>query len=110
MRVLPKRRVATRWLRLQCHCSRVRLIREPHTRFQLTFRLFTTCRSRAQHGAGMSAPLPGYTFHRPRGKRRDSAALREMTCYLMASARAWDDPAVGGCHSVGITSAVLPRH
>jgi hypothetical protein len=31
----------------------------------------------------MSAPLLIYTFHCLRGKRRVSAALREMTCYLM---------------------------
>ena len=53
---------------------------------QITSWLFTTCRSRAEHGAGMSAPFLIYTFHRLRGKRRVSAALREMTCYLMLRA------------------------
>jgi len=41
---------------------------------RLTSRLFTTCRSRAQHGAGMSAPFPIYTFHRLRGKRATARA------------------------------------
>jgi hypothetical protein len=44
----------------------------------------------------MSAPFHIYTFHRLRGKRRVSAALREMTCYLMASARAWNHPGARG--------------
>ena len=35
---------------------------------QITSRLFTTCRSRAKHGAGMSAPFLIYTFHGLRGK------------------------------------------
>ena len=46
----------------------------------LTSRVFTTCRSRPQGGAGMSAPFLIYTFHRLRGKRRVSAALREIQC------------------------------
>jgi len=37
---------------------------------QLTSRLFTTCRSRAKHGAGMSAPVTIWYFHDPRGKQR----------------------------------------
>jgi hypothetical protein len=36
--------------------------------------LFTTCRSRAKHGAGMSAPFLIYTFHRLRGKRASARA------------------------------------
>ena len=39
-----------------------------------TSRLFTTCRSRAQHGAGMSAPFHIYTFHGLRGKRATARA------------------------------------
>jgi hypothetical protein len=42
--------------------------------FPLTSRLFTTCRSRAQHGAGMSAPFHIYTFHHLRGKRASARA------------------------------------
>ncbi len=41
---------------------------EYEKQLRLTSRLFTTCRSRAQHGAGMSAPFQIYTFHGLRGK------------------------------------------
>ena len=75
----------------------------------LTSRLFTTCRSRAKHGAGMSAPFLIYTFHRLRGKRRVSAALREMTCYLMlrAAPSSWHSETVAARETVAVVGSVL---
>jgi hypothetical protein len=40
----------------------------------------------------MSAPFHIYTFHCLRGKRRVSAALREITCYLQ-----YHEPKVAQC-------------
>jgi hypothetical protein len=55
-----------------------------------TFRLFTTCRSRAKHGAGMSAPFtaqPDMELPARQGCA-NARPRREIACYLMASAPA----------------------
>jgi len=48
---------------------------------RLTSRLFATCRSRAQHGAGMSTPFTIYRFHGLRGKRATARGVKERVSY-----------------------------
>ena len=49
---------------------------------QITSRLFTKPRSRAQLGAGVSTPLNHLPLSQPAWQAARSAAQREITCYL----------------------------
>jgi hypothetical protein len=51
----------------------------------------------------MSAPFLIYTFHCLRGKRRVSAALREITCYLQ-----YHEPKVAQCTALARGPAPWP--